>query len=133
MTSSRPYLIRALYEWIADNAFTPHILVNAEFPGVSIPKEYVKNGEIILNISQSAVKNLRVGNDAVEFQARFSTIRHIYVPIGAVEAIYARENGQGMVFKDEPIDHHPDMDRKQSTMQSPDKLKKRPHLTLVKS
>ena len=82
MTSSRPYLIRAIYEWIADNGFTPYAIVNAEKSGVIVPSKHVKNGKIVLNISAIAVKNLRIGNDAMEMQARFSgALQHIYVPV----------------------------------------------------
>jgi stringent starvation protein B len=102
MTSNRPYLIRALYEWIENNGFTPYLLVNAEFPGVEIPKQYVQDGHILLNINAVAVRDLHLGNDWIEFNARFSGIaRTICVPVAAVLAIYARENGQGMAFSDE--------------------------------
>jgi len=101
MTSSRPYLIRAIHEWILDNGLAPHLLVNALVSGVEIPAQYVQNGKIILNISPSAVHNLELGNDRIEFTARFSgTAMTVSVPISAVLAIYARENGQGMVFNE---------------------------------
>ncbi len=104
MTSSKPYLIRALYEWIADNDMTPFIIVDATKPNVAVPKKHVRNDKIILNISSLASHNLRIGNDAVECQAAFSgTSFHIYVPIPAVLAIYARETGQGMTFPPEKI------------------------------
>jgi stringent starvation protein B len=103
MTSNRPYLIRALYEWIADNNLTPHILVNAELPNVEVPQNYVHDGRIVINISPSAVRNLQLGNDSIEFSGRFAGTPHdIYIPSIAVMAIYARENGQGMVFGEEP-------------------------------
>ncbi len=96
--STRPYLIRALFEWCNDNAFTPYIAVKVD-AGVQVPKEYVQNGEIVLNISLEATSGLQLGNDFVEFKARFGgTPRQIIVPIGQVIAIYARENGQGMAF-----------------------------------
>jgi stringent starvation protein B len=102
MTPSRPYLIRALYEWIEDNNMTPHILVNAEAPGVSVPKQHVREGQIVLNVTPSAVHNLRMGNDWIEFSARFGgAARAIQIPVQAVLAIYARENGQGMAFGEE--------------------------------
>ncbi|MCC6135854.1 MAG: ClpXP protease specificity-enhancing factor [Candidatus Contendobacter sp.] len=113
MTPSRPYLIRALYEWIEDNNMTPHILVNAEAPGVSVPKQHVREGQIVLNVTPSAVHNLRMGNDWIEFSARFGgAARAIQIPVQAVLAIYARENGQGMAFgeergSDEPPDAPP--------------------------
>jgi stringent starvation protein B len=97
-TSTRPYLIRALYEWCTDNGFTPYVavLVNER---VQVPREYVKDGEIVLNISFEATTALQLGNDFIEFKARFAgTARDICVPVAQVVAIYARENGQGMAF-----------------------------------
>jgi stringent starvation protein B len=101
MTSNRPYLVRALYEWIVDNHFTPHIVVFAHAEGVVVPQQHVnKDGQIILNISPTAVKDLQISNDAVSFNARFSgVVNNIYVPCGAVLGIYGRENGQGMMFE----------------------------------
>jgi stringent starvation protein B len=102
MTSTRPYLIRALYEWIEDNNMTPHILVDADQPGVTVPKQHVREGQIILNINSAAVRDLRLGNDWIEFNARFGGVaRNVQIPISAVLAIYARENGQGMAFGEE--------------------------------
>ncbi len=97
-TSTRPYLIRALYEWCTDNGFTPYVAV-AVNDQVQVPREYVKNGEIVLNISFDATTALKLGNDFIEFKARFAgTAREIMVPVSQVMAIYARENGQGMAF-----------------------------------
>jgi stringent starvation protein B len=102
MTSTRPYLLRAFYEWMCDNQFTPYIVLNAEMPGVEVPKHYVENGQIILNISTEAVDALELGNDHLKFDARFSgVLRHIIAPTKAVLAIYAHENGQGVVFSEE--------------------------------
>jgi stringent starvation protein B len=102
MTSTRPYLIRALYEWIEDNSLTPHILVNAESPGVEVPKQHVQDGRIVLNVTAAAVRNLQLGNEWIEFSARFGGIaRTVRIPVSAVLAIYARENGQGMAFGEE--------------------------------
>lgn len=102
MTSTRPYLIRALYEWIEDNGLTPHILVDAEAPGVTVPKQHVREGQIVLNINSAAVRDLRLGNDWIEFSARFGGVaRAIQIPVVAVLAIYAHENGQGMAFGEE--------------------------------
>ena len=96
--STRPYLIRALYEWCTDNALTPFVAVLAD-DTVQVPREYVQNGEIVLNISADATSGLKLGNDFVEFKARFGGVpREIIVPIDRVIAIYARENGQGMAF-----------------------------------
>ncbi len=102
MTSTRPYLIRALYEWIEDNGLTPHILVDAEAPGVEVPRQHVHEGRIVLNINPAAVRDLRLGNDWIEFSARFGGVaRVLQIPVAAVLAIYARENGQGMAFGEE--------------------------------
>jgi stringent starvation protein B len=103
MNSSRPYLVRALYEWIVDNDCTPHMLVNAEYPSVQVPQGFASDGQIVLNISPSAVRNLHMDNDAVSFDGRFGGVSHtLFVPSGAILGIYARENGQGMVFDLEP-------------------------------
>ena len=97
-TSTRPYLIRALYEWCTDNGLTPYVAVSVD-ETVQVPREYVKNNEIVLNISFDATSSLKLGNDFIEFKARFAgSSRNIMVPIGRVIAIYARENGQGMAF-----------------------------------
>ncbi|MEO7887478.1 ClpXP protease specificity-enhancing factor [Polaromonas sp.] len=97
-TSTRPYLIRALYEWCTDNGFTPYVAVTVD-DSVQVPREYVKNNEIVLNISFDATSSLKLGNDFIEFKARFAgSAREIMVPISHVIAIYARENGQGMAF-----------------------------------
>lgn len=102
MSSSRPYLLRALYEWILENNCTPYIVVNAYADAVQVPLDYVKDGQIILNISPVAVHALVMSNDALEFNGRFAGIpTPVYVPISAIMGIYARENGQGMVFETE--------------------------------
>jgi stringent starvation protein B len=100
--STRPYLIRALHEWCAHNGFSPYIAVQVD-SSVQVPMEFVKNGEIVLNVSLDATSSLRLGNDFVEFKARFGGVsRDIVVPIDHVIAIYARENGQGMAFPAPP-------------------------------
>lgn len=102
MTSSRPYLLRALYEWIVDNGCTPYVLVNARVEGVQVPRAYVKDGQIILNISPTAVVQLHMDNAAMTFSARFGGVpMQVYVPMAAVMGIYARENSQGMMFEPE--------------------------------
>ena len=99
MTSSRPYIVRALYEWILDNDCTPHLLVNALDTGVEVPQQYVKNGQIVLNIAPSAIIDLQMNNDSVSFNGRFGGVpMDVFVPMPAVMGIYARENGQGMIF-----------------------------------
>jgi stringent starvation protein B len=97
--STRPYLLRAMHEWMSDNGMTPHVVVDATVEGVAVPAEHVADGKIVLNISLSATRNLMLGNDDVQFEARFSgAARQLYVPIEAVLGIYARETGQGMIF-----------------------------------
>lgn len=103
MSSNKPYLIRALYEWIVDNGCTPHIAVQAEHRGVRIPPGYARDGQIVLNISPTAAPNLQMDNEAFSFQARFGGVaQSLYIPISAILAIYARENGQGMGFPLDP-------------------------------
>lgn len=100
MTSSRPYLIRALLEWIADNDSTPHLLVAADVDGVAVPREHVKDGRIVLNVSAKATRNFRLGDDVVEFDSRFNGKPfHVVAPLGAVAAVYAKESGEGMAFE----------------------------------
>ena len=102
MTSHRPYLLRALYEWIADNGMTPHLLVDATHPAVQVPMHAVKDGKIVLNVAERAVVSLEMGNDVIRFSARFGGVSHsVSVPISAVLAIYARETGQGMSLPEE--------------------------------
>ncbi|MBS0200249.1 MAG: ClpXP protease specificity-enhancing factor [Proteobacteria bacterium] len=99
MTSQRPYLLRAIYEWIVDNGMTPHVLVDATRPGVSVPPSTVRDGQVVLNIAERAVGQLRMDNDLITFNARFGGVSHaVFVPIDAVLAIYARETGMGMAL-----------------------------------
>ncbi|MBS0214711.1 MAG: ClpXP protease specificity-enhancing factor [Proteobacteria bacterium] len=99
MTSQRPYLLRAIYEWIVDNGMTPHVLVDARRPGVSVPPSTVRDGQVVLNIAERAVGQLRMDNDLIAFNARFGGVSHaVFVPIDAVLAIYARETGMGMAL-----------------------------------
>lgn len=102
MISSRPYLIRAIYDWIVDSGLTPYMLVNADGPNVTVPTQYVQDGKIILNISPMAVRSLELTNEWVMFSARFSGVSmEVSLPPQAVLAIYAKENGRGMVFSEE--------------------------------
>ena len=102
MTTNRPYLLRALYEWITDNGLTPHVLVDAEVDGVDVPHHVIQKGKVVLNIATSATEQLQLENDTIFFKARFSGKPYpIRVPMDAVIAIYARENGQGMMFAQE--------------------------------
>jgi stringent starvation protein B len=102
MTSSRPYLMRAFYDWIVDNGCTPYVVVNANRDDVQVPRTYVKDGQIVLNVSPSAVMAFHLDNAAMEFNARFGGVpMQVHVPMSAVLGIYARENGQGMIFEPE--------------------------------
>ena len=102
MTPRRPYMLRAFYDWLVDNELTPHLVVEATLPGVRVPEEFVQDGQIILNIAPRAVGLLELGNEAVTFSARFSGRPHsVIVPLYAVQAIYARENGAGTMFEPE--------------------------------
>ncbi|MEZ5573654.1 MAG: ClpXP protease specificity-enhancing factor [Halioglobus sp.] len=128
MNSSRPYIMRALYEWIVDNNFTPYVLVDASMAEVVVPQQFVKDNQIVLNISPDAVVDLSISNQAVAFNGRFGGVAtDVFVPISAVVGIYARENGQGMVFDPEEIVSPPD-----DTPPDPGKPEKRPALKIVK-
>jgi len=110
VTSNRPYLIRAINEWLLDNQLTPHLLVNAGAEGVEVPENFIQDGKIVLNIGPHAVEGLRITNEEVTFLARFSGVSQlISFPVSAVLAVYARENGRGMMFnEDENEDPEPD-------------------------
>jgi stringent starvation protein B len=102
MTSNRPYLLRAIYDWINDNGFTPYILVDAGRPGVRVPASAIRDGKVVLNIAMRAVANLELGNERIRCMARFGGVSQpLDVPVSAVQAIYAQENGQGMMFPPE--------------------------------
>jgi stringent starvation protein B len=126
MTPSQPYLLRAIYDWIVDNDMTPYVLVNAENDDTYIPYDYVEDGKIVLNVSPVAVNGLELGNDFVAFSARFAgKPMEVSFPVTSVLAIYAKENGQGMVFNETdnpPPDDTPDDDKKSG----------KPNLKLVK-
>ena len=139
MTTTRPYLIRAFYEWIADNNCTPYIAVDTNYPGVEVPMEYVENGRIILNISMNAVRGLKLDNVHIGFNAQFGGRgRDIYVPVQAVIAVYAKENGKGMVFTEEEYEDEGDGEEASASGQAPKSNQqksgkgKKPNLTLVK-
>lgn len=127
MTSSRPYFIRAVYDWLVDNGLTPHLLVNAEARGVLVPSQYVDKGQVVLNISPTAVKLLELGDNSISFNARFGGVPlDIRVPVAAVMGIYARENGRGMLF---PENEEPDTSTSEETAKPPSG---KPKLRLVK-
>ena len=127
MNSSKPYVLRAMYDWIVDNNCTPHLLVNAEAPGVDVPQQYVKDGQIVLNISPTAVVDLLIDNESVSFSGRFGGVpMAVLAPVGSVLGIYARENGKGMVFDAEGRPPEPEPPAGAS------KVSKRPSLKVVK-
>jgi stringent starvation protein B len=129
MTSNRPYLLRALYQWITDNNMTPHILVDAGITGVDVPEHAIQKGKVILNIDQAAVRELDMGNDWLTFNARFAGRQHyVSVPVEAVLAIYSKENGQGMMFAHDDDSPPPDGDGDDNGP----KPTRRPHLKVVK-
>lgn len=129
--SKRPYLIRAMHEWMRDNSHTPHIVVDTSVDGVSVPVEHIKDGKIILNISESAAHNLKLTNDAVSFRARFSGVAFdVWAPMQSILGIYARETGQGMIFsQDAETTEHVESPEIQESV---DETRSRPHLTIVK-
>ncbi|MEE4185830.1 MAG: ClpXP protease specificity-enhancing factor [Gammaproteobacteria bacterium] len=139
LTSTRPYLLRAMHAWMTDNNQTPLMVVAVDTPEVRVPEEHVENGSIVLNISWSATRNLELDNDAVSFEARFGGQPHfVRVPVESVRGIYARESGQGMMFQDQPpVSPEPQPEDKQPSAaraKAPDgaPVKKRPELKIVK-
>jgi stringent starvation protein B len=141
LTSTKPYMLRAIHEWCLDNALTPHLMVVVN-DRTKVPKAFVKDGEIVLNLSYSATKDLHIDNDAVVFSARFGGVaQNLYIPIDAVRGIYARENGQGMFFDlaaQKPLFPTVEGDGELGQSAEEDKQandeagKKRPTLTIVK-
>ncbi len=133
MTSNRPYLVRAMYDWICDNGLTPYLLVDAGQRGVRVPAHAVKDGQIVLNVAMRAVADLELGNDRVRFHARFGGVsQQVDVPVLAVLAIYAQENGQGMMFPSESQEEVPPPDPPVEP-DKPDKpVRKGPGLRIVK-
>ncbi len=128
MSSNRPYLVRALYQWISDNGLTPHLLVDATVAGVQVPASAVQDGRIVLNIAARAVSQFDVGNDSIRFLARFGGVsQSVHVPMPAVLAIYARENNQGMMFPPENAPQAPPPDAP-----APEEPPRRSHLRIVK-
>lgn len=133
MTSNRPYLLRALYEWLVDNDCTPHILASIDYPGVQVPEGYAQDGQIVLNVSPNATRQLRITNEAIQFDGRFAgQLHNLYVPISAVRGIYARENGQGMVFDMEPAPTPEPSGEASATAEMPPRPSGRPSLKVIK-
>jgi stringent starvation protein B len=130
MTTNKPYMVRAVHEWIVDNQCTPYIVVMASFPGVAVPQEFVKDDQITLNISPNAVRNLNLGNTSIEFCARFGGVpTDISVPVSAIMAVFAKENGQGMGFEVDIPPQPPEPSDDDSDSATSDK---RPSLKIVK-
>lgn len=138
MTSSRPYLLRAIYDWIIDNGLTPYLLVDATADQVMVPQNYVNNGKIILNISPVAVQNIAINDEEVSFSARFDGYpMSVVAPINAALAIYAKENGRGMVFSEDDTPPGPDAGKSKIPLTKKKRTVKkssapRPHLRVVK-
>lgn len=137
MTSSRPYLFRAFYDWIVDNEQTPHVLVDAELVGVEVPRAFVDDGQIVLNVAPHACGDFNASNTAISFNARFQgKVENLYIPFAAVKAIYARESGAGSVFEDEFETEDTSgsiaEETSKTSNQSSDSKKKVSHLSLVK-
>lgn len=135
LTPTRPYLARAIYEWICDNNLTPHLLVDATQPNTMVPEQFIQDGQIVLNIAPHAVHQFNMSNDTITFSARFGGVpRDIYVPLNAVIGIYARENGQGLFFDPNEYENiqTPDETLKSTTAsEEPEKTKKKPSLRLL--
>ena len=134
----RPYLLRAYYDWLVDNSFTPYLVVDATYLGVNVPVEYVKDGQIVLNLSANATGNLQLTNDFIQFNARFKGVsRELYIPLGAALAIYARENGDGVMFEPEEVydelNSEPDTEQPTSFHEAVDSPRKREEKKKTKS
>ena len=134
----RPYLLRAYYDWLVDNNFTPYLVVDATYLGVNVPVEYVKDGQIVLNLSANATGNLQLTNDFIQFNARFKGVsRELYIPMGAALAIYARENGDGVMFEPEEVydelNSEPDTEQPTSFHEAIESPKKREEKKKTKS
>ncbi|MCP1338673.1 ClpXP protease specificity-enhancing factor [Idiomarina sp. M1R2S28] len=136
MTPKRPYLLRALYEWIVDNDLTPHLVVDATIVGTVVPQNFVSEGQIVLNISPTAVQGLQLADHEVRFNARFGgQPMQVIVPMTAALAIYARENGAGAMFEAEPeLDKMPELDEEDKGSDDAEQksAKKKPNLKVVK-
>ncbi|RUO71904.1 ClpXP protease specificity-enhancing factor [Idiomarina ramblicola] len=135
MTPKRPYLLRGLYEWIVDNDLTPHLVVDATIVGTVVPQNFVSEGQIVLNISPTAVQGLQLADHEVRFSARFGgQPMQVIVPMTAALAIYARENGAGAMFEAEPeLDKMPEPEEEQGSTETEQKTaKKKPNLKVVK-
>ena len=125
----RPFLLRAMHEWITECGNTPHVIVDAGHEGAEVPRAYVKDGKIVLNLSEGATQRLRLGNEHVEFDARFAGVaHHVRFPVSAVLGVYARETGEGMVFSEQDLGPEPPKHPTPAEEGSP----RRPQLKVVK-
>jgi stringent starvation protein B len=126
----RPFLLRAMHQWITECGNTPHVIVDAGYEGAEVPRAYVKDGKIVLNLSEGATQHLRLGNEAVEFDARFAgVVHHVRFPVSAVLGVYARETGEGMVFSEQDLGPEPP---KRPTPAEEGGGNRRPQLKVVK-
>ncbi len=135
MTSQKPYLIRAIHEWLLDNACTPYVLVNTDYDGVQVPTDFVRDNRIVLNIAPDAVRDLNISNDWLSFSARFAgKPMDIFIPIVAVQAIYSKENNEGMFFPEEdtPPPSPPSPEPEDEPKETVKKPTSRPSLKVVK-
>ncbi|HAI59388.1 MAG TPA: ClpXP protease specificity-enhancing factor [Xanthomonadaceae bacterium] len=133
MTSNRPYLLRAMHEWIVDNGMTPYLLVDAAAEGLQVPSSAVKDGRVVLNIASRAVANLQLGNRDVSFMARFAGVSHtVVVPLAAVLAVYAQETGQGMGLPPDEGEVAPPQDPGAGPAAGPEPPKRGGHLRIIK-
>lgn len=132
LTPTRPYLARAIYEWICDNNLTPYLLVDATLPNTMVPNEFVKDGQIVLNIVPHAVHALHMNNEAITFSARFGGVsRDIYVPLASVLGLYARENGQGLFFDPSEYEDIQPLEEVAEAQEPEEKPKKKPSLRIL--
>lgn len=134
MTAQRPYLLRAMHEWMTDNGHTPYVVVDATPEDVTVPSEYVQDGKIVLNVSYAAVRNLELGNEMLSFEARFSgKACQVFFPVSAVLGIYARETGRGMIFSpDDQLEDQPAPAERPATGLDDAPATGRPNLKIVK-
>lgn len=131
MSSVKPYFIKALHEWITDNGLTPLVVVDATYPGVRVPEQVIEDGKVALNVSYDATQNLQMDDEMLSLNARFSGVSHaVIVPMESISAIYARENGKGMMFDIEKEDFNDEGTAASESQEKPEK-KERPHLKLV--
>jgi stringent starvation protein B len=135
MTSNRPYLLRAMYEWIGDNGMSPYLLVDANAPGVRVPPSTIREGKVVLNVAARAVAQLNMGNESIQFLARFGGVsQSVEIPVSAVQAIYAQETGQGMMMAPEADSPEPLMagDEPDPSDNPPEPPKRGAHLRVIK-